>query len=100
MKRAVAVLLSVLLLTGCAPSADGAYLSTVRENVPALADAADAELTEVGQQVCDMLDDRGFEDGMVEFIRIAKESGLDASEAGTLAGAASAAYCPEHADNF
>jgi hypothetical protein len=100
MKRAVALLLPVLLLTGCAGTADSAYLSTVRENVPALAEAADDELTRVGQQVCGMFDDRGFEDGMVEFIRVAKESGLSASEAGTVAGAASAAYCPEHADNF
>jgi hypothetical protein len=100
MKRAVALLLPALLLVGCAPTTDDAYLSTVRENVPALAEAADEELTKVGHQVCGMFEDRGFEDGMVEFIRVAKESGLSASEAGAVAGAASAAYCPDHADNF
>jgi hypothetical protein len=101
MKRLIAVLLPVLLLTGCAaPSAEDAYVSLVREGVPALAEAGTAELTKVGHQVCDILKDRGFTDGMVEFIRIAKESGLTAAEAGRVAGAASVAYCDEYADEF
>lgn len=101
MKRAVAVLLPALLLTGCAPATvDSAYVSTVRESVPALAELPDEELTKIGHQVCGMLDDRGFEDGMVEFIRVAKTVGMTAGEAGSVAGAASAAYCTEHADEF
>ena len=101
MKRALAVLVPVLLLAGCsAAPADNAYLSTVRESVPALADLPDDELEDIGQQVCGILDDRGFDAGMVEFVRIAKEVGLSASDAGKVAGAASGTYCPEHANNF
>jgi hypothetical protein len=102
MKRAMAVLVPVLLLlTGCAaPSVDDAYVSVVREGVPALADAGAAELTKLGHQVCDILEDRGFEAGLTEFIRIAKETGITAAEAGHVAGAASVAYCDEYADEF
>jgi hypothetical protein len=100
MKRVLAVLLPVLLLTGCAaPSVDDAYVAAVRE-VPALADAGVADLTKLGRQVCDILEDRGFGDGLTEFIRIAKETGMTAAEAGRVAGAASVAYCDEYADEF
>jgi hypothetical protein len=100
MKRVLAVLLPVLLLTGCAaPSVDDAYVAVVRE-VPALADAGAADLTKLGRQVCDILEDRGFEAGLTEFIRIAKETGMTAAEAGRVAGAASVAYCDEYADEF
>jgi hypothetical protein len=100
MKRVLAVLFPVLLLTGCAaPSVDDAYVSAVRE-VPALAEAGAADLTKLGRQVCGILEDRGFEAGLTEFIRIAKETGMTAAEAGRVAGAASVAYCDEYADEF
>jgi hypothetical protein len=101
MKRALAVLVPVLLLTGCAaPTPDDAYLSTVRESIAAVASSPDEDLIRLGNQVCDLFDAGGFTDGMIELIRLAKENGMTAAEAGKLAGAATGAYCPEYADNF
>jgi hypothetical protein len=101
MKRALVVLVSVLLLTGCAaPTADSAYLSTVRESIPALADVPDEDLTGLGAKVCDLFDTGGFTDGLTEFIARAKDYGFTAKEAGGIAGAATAAYCPEYSDGF
>lgn len=98
MKRAIVVLLPVLLLAGCsAPSADDAYLSTVRESIPAFEDAPDDELIELGKGICDLFDDYGFDAGFDEFV---SESGESSDSAGAVAGAAVGAYCPEYADEF
>lgn len=101
MNRAIAVLLPVLLLAGCtAPDAEDAYLSTVRENIPGLEEVADADLTELAQNVCDTFDDRGFAEGMPLLVEQVTQAGFTAEDAGVIAGSAVGAYCPEYSEEF
>ena len=99
MKRAIAVLLPALLLVGCAAqSAEGAYLSTLRASIPALREVPDADLIDLGKNLCELLDAGGYYDGMAEFIEQAESSGLNADNTGDIARAAITAYCPEYSD--
>lgn len=95
---AVALLLA---LSGCAAETpDSAYLSTLRESVPALSDVPDDELTGLGHQVCEMFDQQGFGTAMPKFIKQADGAGISSSGAGLIAGSAVGAYCPEYSNNF
>jgi hypothetical protein len=101
MRRAIAVLLPVLLLTGCAPTTpDAAYLASVRESIPALQGVADDELTSLGHSVCDLFDAKSFDAGMVSVIVQMKKIGLTAKDAGAIAGAATGAYCQKYSSDF
>lgn len=101
MRRAMILLLPLLLLTGCsAPTPDTAFVSTVKESVPVLADSNDQELVALGEQVCALFDDYGFDAGFVEIVSEWKDAGISTGEAGTIIGAATGAYCPEYSDNL
>lgn len=98
----VAVALAVLFaVTGCAPATpESAYLSTVRDEIPALSGESDADLIDLADFVCDAFQTVGFDDGMTRVIDLAKSAGMTAGEAGTIAGASAAAYCPEFEESF
>jgi len=102
MTRTLGILaVTALLLTGCSTTTpDDAYLETIRESAPELEAVDDTELIGLGHDICDMFDQRGFNDGMIELVSLAKNSGINAGGAGRLAGAATGAFCTEHAENF
>ena len=100
MRRALVVLLPVLLLAGCASSPDATYLSSVRQGIPALVEVPDKDLTHLGHQLCDALDTRGFDDGMAMFITESAKAGLNADNVRNISRAAVTAYCPEFSDDF
>lgn len=94
-----AAALFVLTLTGCASggaTADDAYLSTVRETAPDLAGTPDddAELIRIGQRMCEMFDEYGYDEAYEAVVTDA----TDPTQAAVVAGAAVGAYCPEFSD--
>lgn len=92
---------AAIALAGCAQTSPAdAFISSVRESVPQFAEATSAEITDLGEQVCGVIDAGDGYDGLVAFIEDAKQSGLSATEAGSVAGAAVAAYCPEFSELF
>lgn len=105
MKRTAIVVVAALLLalTGCgSPSPDQAFVDTIRESVqaPVVADATDADIIDLGTNVCETFENVGFNEGLPLFIQKAKGYGLTAKDAGAISGAAVGAYCPEFSANF
>lgn len=94
-------MLIALALTGCSEqSSDSAYLSSLRASEPALAEVPDDDLIAVGQGACDLFDEQGFDAGLSSLIDRSAGAGISSSGAGQIAGAATAAYCPEYSDEF
>jgi len=102
MSRALALLLPVLLLTGCAPpSAEAVYLSIVNDSTLQLKEVPDDDdIKEMGRDFCAYLNAEGFEDGMSDFIDNLQALGLTADKAGDIGRAAIAAYCPAYSRYF
>lgn len=103
MSRALALLLPVLLLTGCAPpSAEAVYLSMVKDStLMQLKEVPDDDdIKEMGRDFCAYLEAEGFEDGMAYFIANFQALGLTADKAGDIGRAAIGAYCPEYSSYF
>ena len=76
-------------------SVDDAFMSTVRESIPGLRDAPDADVIALGHKVCDFFDEYGIEKGFPELIK-----NMGGDEAASISGPAVGAYCPEYSDYF
>ncbi len=73
---------------------DAVFEDFVREEDLAANDADVEAMIELGQAICQAYDE-GHD--FVEIIKVATDVGFSGREAGQLNGAATAAYCPEHA---
>ena len=95
MKRlfALGIVAAALTLTGCAASAEAAYL----EEAPNASDVpySDKELLAIGNQICDSLRDGG---GALAFADIAMTNKLDGYALGFLSSQATQHLCPDQAE--
>ena len=80
-----------------APDVHEIALEVLREQAPVFQYADDALIDETALATCTLFDEGGtFE----LYIAVSLESGMDAGDAGALAGYAVALYCPQHSGIF
>lgn len=90
------ILASAMVLTGCSSVVpEDQAVQNIRDNAGIDQSKTDAEIKEVMQNVCDLIDSLGLP--MVAFTM--SEQGYSNREAEALLSNASAVYCPEHLES-
>ncbi|MEV4737188.1 MULTISPECIES: DUF732 domain-containing protein [unclassified Microbacterium] len=94
--KLIALVGAVLLLAGCAPSPDAAFIAALKDKAPSVLESGSEEQAiELAHLLCENMDGgaSGYDqaDTMVE-------AGFDLGESGTFVIAAVDNYCPQHDD--
>lgn len=75
---------------------DEAYLTVVRDEIDWTNNVSDEELIGLAQEVCNTVDDLGFEETIYALAMDGTLTEQEMQDLGFIVGAATAAYCPEY----